>query len=815
MSNEFEWKTEEEAGWEDEIVVPATRPSRSLPWKPFAIFLLIAILLAGGVRWQINRQVSAAAANIENEVRATHRFLQQVAQRQDEDLFRSLLSGRDPAWTEVQHSLFAEGWFASPPLLGGTAVPLSDTFPMTVTLSPDFFSAEVQSEQSYHLLNAQNVTETVALRQTAVYRKGESRWLYAPPDDEFWGHMVFHSDQHVSVLYPARDETVAVRLAQDLDDLVQAVCQELGTRNCLQRTRIQVRFSTEPATLLTGADTGTFIYILSLPTPSLVGLPLDEAGYQALFRAYGVQVATAVITQQVNYQCCRWQLLYQALLERQLHKLGLKPWPLTSATYDQLLAQPIPGGLTRLLVNRPSYEEWEHLHLYAFVEFLETTISPEVTLADMQRTLAEARTVAEWVNQFAAIPFAVDTLEPAFFRYQLQQTTYAQMRPPFPLPDARIQLVCNMARLNGAVEMYEYALPAESWQEIFYKEGALFWANAQPVHAAPDLVWFIEYPDQGATTITYTLLERGNPLASFTFDEGRDNFFLWGSDPHGRYLLLASWDVGGEPPEFRLLDVNACRQGECRPQPLDGSLIWSPDGRYTLTTRSEELQASSSSDPQVLWLGDAVGANRQAVGVGLYPFWLDENTYGYERLGEWVTAVIGENIPRHLFTVGDLLAVIPQAQRPESLAIGSPITAPGQAGQLYVRANSHSGPDQTTYSFALTLTPDLSQVQTINLLSESGLEGWQDISPDGRWLVIYESNRFGGAVNRLQNLQTGDLQTLPLISTSSNAFNLSFSPDGRWYVRAGEGVLALGAPDASYEQYIFHDYGACTQVFWK
>lgn len=827
MSNEFEWKTEEEAGWEEEIAVPETRPSRPFPWKLLALVLVVALVVVGGARWQLNRQVSAATANVENEVRAAHRFLHQVAGRQDEDLFRSLLSGRDMAWTEVQKTLVAEGWFGNPPLLGWTAVPpatdagqtVTATVPLTITLSPDFFTAEVQSEQDYQLLNPQGMTETVTLRQTAVYRKGESRWLYAPPDDEFWGRMVFHSGAYISVLYPERDEAIVQQLAQDLDDLAQAVCRELATRRCLQRALVQVRFSKEPATLLSGADTGFSLHILSLPTPSLMGLPVDEAGYQALFRAYGTVVATTQITQQVSYECCRWQLLYEAMLDRQLHRLGLKAWPLDPATYDQLLAQPVPGGLSRLLVNRPDFSAVERKQIDAFVEFLEFVVSPEVTLAEMQRTLADARSMTVWVNQYVDTPFAEDTitLDQALFRYMLQQTTYAQMRqPPFPLPDARIQLLCNTATRNDAsVGVYEYMLAAESWQAQFYEEGSLFWAIAQPIRSAPDLIFLVEFPDEYVDAITYSMLENGQRVASFMLEmgAGRSNYFLWSGDPHGRYLLLARWDVGDTPPDFRLLDVAACRQGACRPWPVDGPLIWSPDGRHTLAILSEEAETSTPSDPPVIWLGDATGANRQAVGVGLGPFWLDESTYGYQRLEEWVTAVIGENTPRRLFTVEDLLAVMPQAQRPQSLAIGSPIAAPGQPGQLLVRVNSHSGPGQIAYLFALTLTPDLSQVQSISQLSASGQEGWHDISPDGRWLVAYESLRFGGVAVALQNLQTGDLRALP--SISSNSFNLSWSPDGRWYIRAGDGLLALGAPDANYERYIFHDYGACYEVFWK
>ncbi|NJN53613.1 MAG: hypothetical protein HC804_01965 [Anaerolineae bacterium] len=220
MSNKFEWKTEEEAGWEEEIAVPETRPSRSIPWKLLGLLLIGTLVLVGGVRWQLNQQVRTVTRTVEQDVQAAHLFLQRVAAQQDVELLKSLLSGRDPEWVEAQKTLVAEGWFGSPPLWGGTAVPLTATDPLTITLSPDLFSAEVQSENAYHVLNAEGITETVTLRQTAVYRRGDDRWLYAPPEETFWGETAVYRGDAISVRYPARDEEIATRLAEDLDALV-------------------------------------------------------------------------------------------------------------------------------------------------------------------------------------------------------------------------------------------------------------------------------------------------------------------------------------------------------------------------------------------------------------------------------------------------------------------------------------------------------------------------------------------------------------------------------------------------------------------
>ncbi|MCL4267424.1 MAG: hypothetical protein KJ069_29875 [Anaerolineae bacterium] len=816
MSNEFEWKTEEEAGWEEEIAVPETRPSRYYPWKPIGVFLLIAVLLAGGVRWQINRQVSAVTADVESEVRAAHLFLQRVAGQQDVDLLKSLLSGRDVNWVETQKTLVAEGWFGNPPLMGGTAVPLTASDPLTVTLSPDLFTAEVQSEQSYQLLNPQGMTETVTLRQTAVYRQGEERWLYAPPDDEFWGRMVFHSGEYISVLYPERDEAVVQQLAQDLDELVQAVCRELATRRCLQRALVQVRFSKEPASLLSGVDTGSLLYILSLPTPSLLGLPVDEAGYQALFRVYGAAVATAVITQQVNYQCCSWQLLYQSLLDRQLHQLGLRRWPLNPAVYDQLALQPLAGGVMRLLIDRPSSEALDQMRMYAFVEFLESVAVPDVAVVDMQRSLDPSRSITQWVNEFATTPFGHNSLDQAYSRHIIQQATFSQFPQPSFTPPDTIQMICNVRSFNGRLGLYEYDLHTGDWRELFREETTPYWAFAQSVPSNPVLTFMVEIPSAQGNEINYLLLENGEPLASFTLDDGMDNYYQVNGDPHGRYILLGQWHDGERLAEFRLLDVTACRQGVCQPEQVAGLMVWSPDGRQTLIKLPEDLDQNGLPDSPLVWLGDATGENKKVVGVGERPFWLNNETYGYLQTGEmgwqaWVTAVVGEDTPRPLFSAEDLLATIPQAQRPESLSIITPRVAPDQPGQLYVQADAGS----LTYLFSITLNPDQTQAETFTLLHQLPRNSWYDLSPDGRWLSIFEGSRdgFDGVLLTLQNLQTGAPRMMPSLSPSGSI--LSWSQDGRWYVRVGDGILALGAPDTGYERYIFHDFGNCSQAYWQ
>jgi hypothetical protein len=247
--------------------------------------------------------------------------------------------------------------------------------------------------------------------------------------------------------------------------------------------------------------------------------------------------------------------------------------------------------------------------------------------------------------------------------------------------------------------------------------------------------------------------------------------------------------------------------------------VWSPDGRHTLITLSADLQQDDPQDPPVVWLADAAAKNKQAVGVGQRPFWLDAQTYGYLRVNaagqeEWVTAVIDDPTPHPLLSEETLLAALPEAQRPEALFMNAPTPLADRPGQLVMRAFTSNDSEQTSYLFAVTRTPDQDTVEKVTLLYQSDSSSWFELSPDGRWLVTYNDNSgFAGYTIILQNLETGT--QYPLSSTIGYSSDLSWSPDGKWTVRNGDGFILLGVPDAHYEQVVFHDFDDCNDTAWQ
>lgn len=764
MSDYFEWKTEEEGRWEEDMHRPhVPRAPRRPPWRVLLGVLvgLVAVLFLA--RWQVSQQVSATTASIKADVIAAHSLVQRAAHQRDVDLLKSLISGRDHAWTKTQEDLVVGGHFGNPPFLGWTAVlpPPTATENITITLSADLRSAELQAINTYEAVNAAGVTETVGLRYTAVYRQGSDRWLYAPPEADFWGEMALQEGTYVTVIYPERDEALATRLGQDLDDLVGLICAEVVA--CSFPPFIQLRFNTEAKSLLTLADPSARWFNLSaakLPAPSLVGWPVDEASYQALYRAYGVQMATALITQWVDYDCCRREILFQGILDRQLHQLGLKPWPLDQAAYDYLLSEQSAVSMNYLLTKQLPLSTLEQLQLYGFVEFLEQIAPPGVTLTDIQRSLEEPQGFTAWVNQYTPEFMDDRAVEIAFMQYLYEQSTSGSLsQPPLPWPASEIQLVCHDS--DFAINFYHYDLVGQSWREAFRYDHLASWATTQKIPGQPNTFLITQQSTtSGNLESDYTLLEDGKITASFTQATGQNNYFVQAAHPDGRYLHLMLWQSDGLPHNF-LLDVDQCRHGPCEPMPIEGALTWSPDGDHTLLHASFGWNAETSvTEWPLLYQGDAQGGGLREVGRGRWSFWLDDTTYVYLRPSEegdaeLVTAVVGQDAPRPLLTADMLLAAIPADERLLPLRLSDSIVYGGGSSPMFLWLFRGSVARQTRYFFMVTPIPGLDAVQSIHLLYTAPAEVWGTASPNGRWLVIQDNRDRGLLTLTLRNVATG------------------------------------------------------------
>lgn len=406
----FDWRTEETVQWDEppQVEPQPEPPPRRRRWRWGLLFLLLLLVgSAVGVFWFLQERVETATTDVTGEVIASHQFLTDAAADGDAELVATFLSGRDQDWSTAIENAVMSGDYQSRAAFGLTWLPPDPaTAVISATLSPQFNEAEVLAEQEYAYGIGNGLTDTLRLRQTAVYRLGPDRWLLAPPGPGFWGETRTKQGFYLTLRYPARDEGVMQRLALDMDTALAALCA-LPNFSCPEGLHMQVEFSTDPATLTPDFASAVFVEgsrLFRLPTPTLTGIPEDESAYQALARGYATQVLLPVMRQLAGFVPGEDGIFAQAWLDWHLARLGLRPYPLTSAHRAQLAAANIT------LTDDVSPEQMTPT-AYALVAFLlqEVRVPPQVLLRPL--TAGEADSYAGWLGSVVDGRMPPDELE--------------------------------------------------------------------------------------------------------------------------------------------------------------------------------------------------------------------------------------------------------------------------------------------------------------------------------------------------------------------------------------------------------------------
>lgn len=375
---------------------PAARYRRIL----LSIAMLSLALGAAFVLYRyLDRRAAAAESGIEEQVLASREIIFHTARTRDVELLSGFLSGRDERWTAGQQALAGQGLFYGRDAFGLTWLPEPEIAPQIV-VAPDLQTAELLLPQRYAFDIGNGLTETVTLQHAAVFRAGEDRWLLSPPDPAYWGESKTSEGRYILLTYPARDAEIAMRLARDLDALMSDLCVRLTKDVCPSSFRLNVKLSTDPADLSVGSlpiDRWQGGREVVLPTPTLFGSPLDEAGYRVLYRRFGVRLVNTATAELSGWRCCNHSLYYGTLLAALRHRLGLEPWPLTAEHYARLATNPAHldnmqsfwrGGT----IEPPSENVWE---VYALIEFLLEKGSPR-TILELQQALLREPNGSYW-----------------------------------------------------------------------------------------------------------------------------------------------------------------------------------------------------------------------------------------------------------------------------------------------------------------------------------------------------------------------------------------------------------------------------------
>ncbi len=806
----FEWRTEED-GAEDGLrpePQPGPGPSRQL----VLLVLLVVIVAAGGVYLVYARTHDRVAETIERvrqDVRGSHEVVRQAGMQADLELFQRFVSSADPDWTLAQEQFVSAGrWLDHSTLDLDWQRTVSST--AAITLSADLLEAEVVSHEAYQYTKSSGEQATALLAHTRVYRLGPDRWLFAPPRSEFWGEETGYMRPRLWLTYPSRDAALAQRLARDLSDLVERACKELADLRCPENYRLSVHLTRNPALLL-NTQPGTLPLWaeqpLALPAPSLAGVPLDEASYEALYLGYARHVVAAAIADLVEWPCCQPGLYFQVLLEEQWQQLRLAAAPPApqARVYSQMLqAQvdvangPVSWASVPVVDETPALQE-----VRVIVDFLQQRF-PESSAGHWQRELSEAESYADWVAAVTG-EAAGPSLAMGWYSYLYEHSDDDNGESTVEAPDQDLLLMCDIAGGGRVVTRFDTADERFSRLPEIASLGAEI-APATFAPASPLGVFIPDYrsPRTGDEAWGLRILRWQDGQQQLVWDSGdqeSDRYRFVGASPDGRFIVvreeldsqlgLAYYNVG---------EVAACLQSGCHWHRLSSPPAWSPDGRYVVdaTPLGHVMYpaAAFSGSEEPLWYLPQGGS----------AFWLDEETFAYAAHfgGELVSLLVGSVSERQVQTlvdVGDLRPYLPVG------GIIAPniglVRHPADRNVVFLAVQTvRSEPPTDTFVFLVRRDTG----QSFNLFrATNGAPTSLSISPAGRWLALKTEE--GLLLYDLVEDRGG------VYTEGEQQIEALWSASGDWLFTGGEGLYYLIAPGEDTRRISTHAF-SCDAAVW-
>ncbi len=319
MDVEYTWEIE---GHQNQPVASGSVPD--LPAGPrWPFFLALLGVLATGflLTWY---QVTALQMQAETlairDVERNFDLAITAIEEEDEEVFELILPGANLEWTATQHQLFRESaLFARTSF--GLLISKTGQEIVHTELSPDLTQAEILSEQAYDLVQPAEPAGPIRLQFTTLLRKDDGQWSWQAPDASFWGAMQAIETGRLTLIFPRRDEQFMRRLAVDLDEEVDTLCDQLAMISCPPGVVLTMRMSIDPAVFMPPTESNLMRgeqEELVIPTPTLMGLPVDEAGYQAIRRGYAAQAAVAMVKNIIGWECSNPITLFLAAQEGRL-----------------------------------------------------------------------------------------------------------------------------------------------------------------------------------------------------------------------------------------------------------------------------------------------------------------------------------------------------------------------------------------------------------------------------------------------------------------------------------------------------------------
>lgn len=811
----FDWQTDDKTVWEEAPKAPPLgKPPKRRRWLWVAVGLLLLLLTTAVLARALQQRLETVTGQVETEVLASDTVLQEAALRGDGEMFASFLSGRDEAWAADTTQLAADRAIYQRTGMGLTWLPEAAAAPPLVTLSPDLRAAEVAHDVAYAIQVGNGLTETVVLRQTAVYRTGPNRWLLSPPEADFWGESRTIAGQYLSIQYSARDAVLVERLLLQIDGKLGEMCTQLPNFSCPPDFQMAVSFSTEPGSLMQ-ADLPAVLADdsarLPLPAPTLAGIPQSESAYQALFRGYASLILAAAITDIVDWRCCEQAVFYKAVLNELLRELGLRPVAVTSEQFDTLWRDGVAwdagaavwqaNGRTESILPTAilglAQDVWGH-----------TAVSLAYSLAENPR-----RSYWDWLRSLAGRDFSAnEDLQRAWRGYVYGRSTAGQAAQPIPFPNQDLQLLCR-PNLEQRLAFYRYNLATGAF------------TLEQPLNR--DVAYMVALPEDDGLAV-WERIDNPGMDSLFLWHEGRKIELSWektsssaGSlpyqvDPTGAQLILVPDNI--VDATYGLLDVAGCLAGDCQVTAVPGYPVVSPDGEWAIALESA-FPITYAQTHGILKLVDDQGEVVTAVGEGTSPFWVDERTFAYvldAGEGRRDTLMRGSPdspAPQKWLDVGEITAILSDTGQLRLIDFAAMTPDPHVLALITVSAQ---GDGNIVELLAYDFVDE--KLVAHQRLHESGLtvRDYQ-LSPDGRWLLLRLIDDGAPALIWLDlstfTFQQKALQPDPY-GQASLAWSADWSAEGNWLALRDGDLVRLLAPAYNYETLFIPAEASCTTAVW-
>jgi hypothetical protein len=705
MKAHFDWQTEE-SSLQGDAEFTANIPSSRRTLGCLTFTIILAVIIISAFIWLVNDTQSNAVASVKEDVLLAFELRQQAAGVGDGELFSALLSSKDIAWKRDQERLFASNLINDRITLGLTAnSPTMDHY--SLDLSSDLQQAELSFVQEYRTGEVFGSDPEIKLLRTLTFDLEDGRWKYAPPDPPFWGPWKEEEGKFISITYPERDSEFAAPLVNLIDGHLKGLCTNVREENqfgrvfCQGNERWRIRLRTDEEALLNLAESskvGSSEFDFDLPTPTIVGVPLNEKDLGVYFKLY--------------------------------------------------------------------------------------------TKSILQRMESALLTTA-------------------------------------PFPDQHIYALCFQHPLSGQ-HLYQFDWRLRSWQSLLPQR------PFQYLSAMPDDSVIMLAEDD-----TFTLID-GNMDADLA-----DHKAIWEGNAHSLNLkLLLGWVETSDAPYFLLmtlpssdnlpdysgLDVLSCNVWSCLAEDLPGFPI-----------PSLLSDASLFVDGSTILLDPGDGEEMHPLGDGFSPFWIDGETFGFVRFrgdmesGITTQVVLGELADRELHSVVDGfdLSTKTSSSQGDGLYIHDVIPNPADSNQLLISSTGIRENSGNYFIFSLDISDNLAEAARTGLRLEvtrkSSLAGVPGLlsptgfptflpSENGRWLAITELNSLD---RETWTVLIHDLHSGITSEVGKNVLALpgtfpimDWSRDGQWLMIANREYLHFIAPGNGYEEFIAHDFDACSTVVW-